>query len=212
MCIIGRELCLTHTVSSNPCKGSAWYILGQSLFYRTVRLRLVKWFAQSHSKNKAGSAFDPSSDWALDPGCVTNTTPQVSAWAMLSESSRDFAKYWYARIQHLKELDSGRLCLEGFTSDPDALSGSLDNGWILFNMPSLVSRLVVELLNKDRSHLLSVCLCSALCKALFLKLWPADWSLQIITCDDEMHTKVKVARNSVVIWASIEYLFAFIYI
>lgn len=149
MCIIGRELCLTHTVSSNPCKGSAWYILGQSLFYRTVRLRLVKWFAQSHSKNKAGSAFDPSSDWALDPGCVTNTTPQVSAWAMLSESSRDFAKYWYARIQHLKELDSGRLCLEGFTSDPDALSGSLDNGWILFNMPSLVSRLVVELLNKD---------------------------------------------------------------
>lgn len=56
-------------------------------------------------------------------------------------------------------------------------------------------------LNKcnHRSHLWSICLCSALCKALFLKLWPADWSPQTITRDDEMHTKIKVARNFVVI-------------
>lgn len=88
-CIIRRELCLTHTY---PCKGFTWYVL-ISLFYRMERLRLVKWLAQNHSKNKIGLAFAPSSDWAQVPGrCLTNTMPWISAWVVLSESSRDYFK------------------------------------------------------------------------------------------------------------------------
>lgn len=124
--------------------------IGQSLFYRMVRLRLVKWLAQNHSKNKIGLVFDPSSDWAQVPGkCLTNTTPWISAWIMLSESSRDYFKTLLCKDSASQGVGFWVSVSWRFHQWPWC---SIRQPWQWLNsvnMPSLVYCLFVELLNKD---------------------------------------------------------------